>query len=121
MISFYQRLQKIKEKPGLYIGYPSISDLFIFLCGYRRACQDMGLTLSDEELQFHEFQPWLQKKFRLSTSASWAKIILLYSSDETHAFQMFFELLEEFLNSRSQLDKIEEKSEEKQIVQTSFS
>ena len=116
MISFYQRLQKIKEKPGLYLGYPSVSDLFIFLGGYRRACQDMGLTLSDEEREFHEFQPWLQKRFRLSTSASWAKIILLYSSDETHAFEMFFELLEDFLNSRSQPETAEEKSEEKQSV-----
>ncbi|WP_199315248.1 MULTISPECIES: hypothetical protein [Oscillatoriales] len=65
MISLYQLLQKIKERPGMYIGYPSVSDLFMFLCGYKRACQDMGLPLSDEEEEFHEFQPWLQKKLAL--------------------------------------------------------
>ena len=119
MISLYQLLQKIKAKPGMYIGYPSVSELFMFLCGYRRACQDMGLPLSDEEREFHEFQPWLQKRFRLSTSASWAKIILLYAGNETHAFEMFFELLEEFFNSRQQPCEIEYKSAEKQVANTS--
>lgn len=100
MISFYQLLLKIKEKPGLYIGYPSVSDLFMFLCGYRRACQDMGLPLSEEEREFHQFQPWLQQRFSVTTSASWAKIILLYAGSEPQAFEMFFDLFEEFLTAR---------------------
>ncbi|MFB2876489.1 hypothetical protein [Floridanema aerugineum] len=41
----------------------------------------------------NEFQPWLQKRFAVNTSASWAKIILLYSGNETHGFEMFFDLL----------------------------
>lgn len=116
MISLYQLLQKIKERPGMYIGYPSVSDLFMFLCGYKRACQDMELPLSDEEQEFHEFQPWLQKRFGVNTSASWAKIILLYSGNETHAFEMFFELQEEFIKERHQLSKEVEKSEQKQVA-----
>lgn len=102
MISLYQLLEKIKERPGMYIGYPSVSELFMFLCGYKRACQDMELPLSDEEQEFHEFQPWLQKRFGVSTSASWARIILLYSGDEADGLKNFFDLLTEFRNERQQ-------------------
>lgn len=71
--------------------------------------------LSDEEIyqrsQFiieeAEFQPWLQKRFAVNTSASWAKIILFYSTDESHAFDSFFDLLEKFIKEKYSLDKVD--------------
>lgn len=98
MVDIYDLLHKVKEKPGMYIGYPSVSNLFMFLCGYQHCLQEVDIPQSQQELEFREFQPWLQEKFKVSTSASWAKIILLYSNDERDGFTKFFELLEEFLH-----------------------
>ena len=113
MIQLYDLLQNIKEKPGMYLGSASVTDLFIFLCGYKCACREMGLPLSEQEKEFREFQPWLQEKFKISTSASWAKIIMLYSTNESYGLELFFKLLAEFLHRQNSAD-VEEFAEEKQ-------
>ncbi len=102
MTELYDLLNKIQQKPGMYIGCPSVSDLFMFLCGYQYAHQNMGNPITEQENEFHEFQPWLQKRFGVSTSASWARIILLYSGDEADGLKNFFDLLTEFRNERQQ-------------------
>ena len=70
----------------------------MFLCGYEYSRQELNIPITDEEIQFQEFQPWLQKRFGLNTSASWARIILLYAIDETDGFNTFFDLLQEFID-----------------------
>ena len=101
-LSFYELLQEIEQKPGLYIGQPSITDLQIFLAGYHFARQELGIPLTDEELRFREFQPWLQQKFDITTSQSWARSILAQTADEGAAFERFFTLLREFSNAPSE-------------------
>lgn len=94
--SFYELLRGIEQKPGLYIGRPSITDLQMFLAGYHFARQELAIPLTDEELRFREFQPWLQQKFDITTSQSWSRIILAQTADEGTAFERFFTLLWEF-------------------------
>ncbi|NJR59663.1 MAG: hypothetical protein HC769_12940 [Cyanobacteria bacterium CRU_2_1] len=96
MTDLYDLLERIKHKPGLYIGHASVSNLFMFLCGYKYSRRDLGILVSEQEQEFHEFQPWLQKRFNVNTSASWAQIILLFTGEESRAFITFFDLLEEF-------------------------
>ena len=97
MADLFAMLGKVKAKPGMYLGKPSVYDLFMFLSGYKAAKLEMGIRPTDEELEFYrEFQPWLQDKFSISTSNSWAKIIQFYSKDEQEAFERFFTLLDEF-------------------------
>jgi hypothetical protein len=110
MTNLYDLLEKIKEKPGMYIGSPNINNLLMFLCGYQYACEAMKLPESEQESEFAQFQPWLQTKFGVNTSASWAKIILLYSSDETDAFKNFFDLLTEFRNQQQDSETINKES-----------
>ncbi|NJK48400.1 hypothetical protein HC931_09585 [Candidatus Gracilibacteria bacterium] len=91
-------LQKIEAKPGLYLGRASISDLFMFIIGYRTAREELGIETTEAELDFYgEFQPWLQKRLKITTSNSWAKIIELGCSSEKEAFERFFRLFDEFL------------------------
>ncbi|MGI2902198.1 hypothetical protein [Tolypothrix sp. VBCCA 56010] len=91
-------LQKIKAKPGMYIGRASVSDLFLFLVGYKTALIELKIESTEEEMDFYrEFQPWLQQKYHVSTSNSWAKIIMLYCVNEKEGFESFFKLLDEFL------------------------
>ena len=110
MTDLYDLLEKIKQKPGMYIGSPNINNLLMFLCGYQYACEAMQLPESEQESEFAQFQPWLQTKFGINTSASWAKIILLYSSDEADAFKNFFDLLTEFKNLQQDTEIIKKES-----------
>lgn len=98
-------LEKIKKRPGMYLGKPSVSDLFIFLAGYKTARRELGIEPNEQEMTFYsEFQPWLQKRFQVQTVNSWAKIIMLYSVDEKEGFDYFFKLLDEFFNRDKQLE-----------------
>jgi hypothetical protein len=97
MGGLYEVLQKIKAKPGMYIGRASVSDLFHFLVGYEFARGELDIEPTEWEDDFHEnFQPWVQRKYHVSTSNSWAKIIMLFCHDEKAGFEQFFKLLDEF-------------------------
>ena len=91
-------LRKIQARPGMYLGSPSITNLFMFLVGYKTARRELGIEPTELELQFYSgFQPWIQQRFQVQTVNSWANIILLYSTDEKEAFAYFFKLWDEFL------------------------
>ena len=100
MASLYILLNKIQQKPGLYIGVPSVSGLHMFLCGYAFSRQEQGIKVTAEEHVFEQFQPWIQQRFNINTSISWAKIILLHSADERAGFELFFELWTEFISQQ---------------------
>ena len=60
MGGLHEVLQKIRNKPGMYIGKPSVSDLFMFVVGYEFARGDLGIESTEWEDDFHEnFQTWL--------------------------------------------------------------
>lgn len=100
MSGLFEVLEKIKARPGMYLGRPSVSDLFMFLVGYEFARSESGIDLSEQEEQFYEaFQPWLQKKLSVTTTASWAKLILHSCSGEETGFYAFFDLLDEFFQT----------------------
>jgi hypothetical protein len=100
MSTFYELLAQIQRKPGLYLGSPSISSLYMFLNGYQFARRQLNLPLSAQEREFQAFQPWLQQKYGIKSSQSWSQLILLRSSDEREAFERFFALLPEFQRCR---------------------
>lgn len=97
MSGVYSILAKIREKPGMYIGRQSVSDLFMFLVGYECRNSELGIDDTEEEDDFYgEFQPWLQKKLGITTVSSWSKMIMLYCHSEKAGFEKFFSLLDEF-------------------------
>jgi hypothetical protein len=98
MSPLFSLLEKIKAKPGLYIGTASITHLRMFIVGYCFARSEMGVPNTDAESDFYRsFQPWLQNRLSIRTVNAWDKIILLTCIDEKAAFDYFFQLLEEFL------------------------
>ena len=97
MSNLFELLEKIEQKPGLYIGTASVTALRHFLVGYKFARQEMGILPTNEELDFYQnFQPWLQIRWHVRTANSWDKIILFKYIDEKAAFTYFFRLLAEF-------------------------
>ncbi|NJM74390.1 MAG: hypothetical protein HC862_32525 [Scytonema sp. RU_4_4] len=98
MSPLFEMLKKIKARPGLYIGRASVSDLFMFIIGYRTAREELSIEPTETELDFYgEFQPWLQKRLKMTTSNSWARMIEFGCGNEKDGFERFFELLDEFL------------------------
>lgn len=54
MTDFFTTLEKIKQSPGMYLGCPSVSDLFMFIVGYDFARTKFGQALSEAEDHFYE-------------------------------------------------------------------
>lgn len=105
----YQILEKIQVRPGMYIGRASVSDLFIFLAGYKIARRELGIELTEEEKDFCDnFHDFVEQKYKLHTSNSWAKIIMLYCQDEKAGLERFFKLLDEFKTRDKNLSHQEE-------------
>ena len=97
MSGLFEVLEKIQKSPEMYLGRPSVSDLFMFLAGYELARSEQGIELTDAEESFwDEFQPWLQRKLEASAVTSWAKLIMLSCHDEKAGVELFFRLLDEF-------------------------
>jgi hypothetical protein len=112
MSGLFEILEKIRKQPGMYIGKPSVSDLFIFLVGYKTARRELAIEPTEKELEFYgEFQPWLQNRLEMMTVNSWAKMIEFRCVNETEAFDYFFELLDEFWQRQVEADLIEQKIE----------
>lgn len=119
MNALFNLLEKIKIKPALYLGTTSITDLRMFIVGYRFARSEMGISNTEAESDFYKnFQPWLQNRLSIRTVNAWDKIILLTCIDEKAAFDYFFQLLDEFLQrDRSQdIDPILVNSQEVEKV-----
>ena len=95
--TIFDLLDRIQKKPGMYLGYPSVTSLFMFLNGYGIARGELDINLTAEEEVFYEqFQPWLQRKLQIKSMTSWDKLIMLSCNDEKTGFEQFFDLLAEF-------------------------
>ncbi|MEM9276615.1 MAG: hypothetical protein AAGA80_27285 [Cyanobacteria bacterium P01_F01_bin.143] len=100
MISFYELIDKIKQRPALYLGKCSLSQLQSFLDGYTFALRQADISISREEEEFEQFQEWIEAKLNQPSTQSWSRIILFYSEDERDALERFFELFNEFINEK---------------------
>ncbi len=103
MSSFYSLIQRIEQRPALYLGRRSLSHLQVFLDGYTFARRELSMPLTDQEQEFEEFQDWIEQRFDQPSTQSWARIILFYSEDESNALDRFFDLFKEFLNRKDGL------------------
>ncbi|MEB3215217.1 MAG: hypothetical protein VKN72_03015 [Nostocales cyanobacterium 94392] len=104
MSNLYEMLNRIKKRPAMYLGKHSIFSLQAFLAGYNGAKREMGLSPTQQEKEFEYFLNWIRKRFKVETNQSWASIILFYSADENKALDTFFELFDEFLAQRKNLE-----------------
>ena len=103
MANIYDLLENIRKRPHAYLFKHSIIHLRTFLAGYGTAKLEQNIPLTEQDLEFDNFQQWIQEKYDVLSSKSWAIIILENSQDETEALNNFFELFEEF---RKQSQKI---------------
>ncbi|WP_017303312.1 hypothetical protein [Spirulina subsalsa] len=96
----YDLLERIKKRPGMYLGRVSLIRLKMLLLGYSMSREELGLELTQQEKQFSQFQNWIQEKYNVNSSEGWENIILSQVNDERLAFELFFELFEQFSLAR---------------------
>jgi hypothetical protein len=104
MSNFYELLQKVKQRPALYLGKRSLSHLQVFLDAYTFARRELGIEPTKQEQDFEEFQEWIEQRFNQPDTQSWSRIILFYSEDESDALDKFFELFEDFWQHNQNLE-----------------
>ncbi|MFM8008734.1 MAG: hypothetical protein ACKO86_28285 [Dolichospermum sp.] len=102
----YDLLTKIKQRPGMYLGKVSITRLKILLMGYSMSRGELGLQLTQQEKQFSQFQKWIQGKYQINSAEGWETIILSQVEDEKLAFDLFFQLWEQFKNQVTSIDHV---------------
>ena len=116
--SFLLWLQKIRERPGLFLGEPSLTALVHFWNGYAFNRMINGSdangenscfvdcdesSVEPEQITLYEshfmdgFEAFVYNHYKSEwTTQGWAKLILEKCITEEEAFYKFFELLDEF-------------------------
>ena len=93
---FYQLLKEIEQRPGVYLGKPSLLRLKHYIQGYSICLAKHGL--GEEENFAFGFYPFVKQKYDALESQSWYGIIKNQcEGDEEKAFYKFFELFDEYL------------------------
>ncbi len=101
---FHEMIEKIRKRPGLFLGSCSITVLWMFLQGYSMALYDMKAEESLKKLQplpfslFNSFAANRCIKPGSQSGMGWHTIILNQcEGDEKKALDTFFELYDEFI------------------------
>ncbi|WP_022821648.1 hypothetical protein [Hymenobacter norwichensis] len=87
-------LAAIKRRPAMYLTRRYISCLKAYLDGWAIMAYQHNIEIDGSCMQ--EFQDWITDKYRITSSHSWADIILFYSGDECDALDNFFKLFDEW-------------------------
>lgn len=101
-------LKKIKKNPYDYIGEVSLKKLDRFLTGYYVCIYDL-IDPNYESIIGHGFRRFVVMKFRNGFARNWAEIILLNTNNDLNAFETFYKVLEEYLETigyESEMDDI---------------
>lgn len=95
MDKLYKLLERVRERPGLYIGKCSLRSLYDFLGGYIICLLDLGVNYDSSLLG--SFQEYIAERYNITSTHSWGDIITFYcGGDERAAFYRFYELYDEF-------------------------
>ena len=90
-------LEKIKERPAMYLGEASLSALYFFVAGYDFALQTHEIEREKDDCIPGEFYDWIAYRLHFEESTSgWRNMLLNRYPDEAEALRMFFQHWEEF-------------------------
>ena len=95
LYNFIRRVES-SVSPGMYIGKVSLLDFQLYLEGFTRAQWEITGIHPKE---FFDFKTYVGEYFDEDSNRAWAKIILKNTKSEEEAFQTFYRLFEEYVNS----------------------
>ena len=92
----YKLLQKIRDRPGLYLGEKSLIYLYYLILGYEDRAFETDPNYHDCLDGFDEFVYSYYYDQPIGTR-SWKRFILDNTNTQEEAFDEFYELLDEFI------------------------
>ena len=96
----YAMLEKVRLRPGVYLGAESITCFYQFIAGYHMGLLDSGLEKYEQlyPLPFYEFFPsYCTVKYQETHSISYAEMFLKQCRNkERDAMRHFFEIMDEY-------------------------
>jgi hypothetical protein len=96
MSHMFTLLQEMRGQPlAMYLGRVSLTKLADFLRGYEHALWQ----LKQPDTFLSEFRDWIQAHYH-TTSRSWEDLILDHSEDGADPVARFWNLLDQFVESR---------------------
>ena len=95
MLTICELINNLKSRPGMYLGERSIDNLRSFLEGWMIA---RSPNRGDSEFMMG-FQKWIQNRYDIHTSQSWASIIAFYTPDRIAALDAALDLLTEYASA----------------------
>lgn len=97
LVDIIEILDKIRRLPAIYLdGDRSLKRVRSFLVGYEVGAVATARELTDRE-QFHQFTNWVASRLGYAESTiGWCNMILEKAGSDEKAYDMFFELLDEF-------------------------
>ncbi len=80
--STYEALDRIRKRPGMYIGEVTMENLRAYLSGYWMAMKDIGAE-DTASLSFDNFSKWLVKRLKgRDAPYGWGNMILAFSKGD---------------------------------------
>jgi hypothetical protein len=101
---FYELLEAIRRRPGMYLGQKSLRDFAAWLQGYFYGKSEAGLPDTEAEVEFRDFDEFVQEKYQWHDVGGWAAKIQYYHRDDAAALDEFFKLLDEFRESKRETE-----------------
>lgn len=86
-------LNKMKERPCMYIYECKLENLYAFMNGY------MYRIFQEDDIvpEFYPgFQEYIESEYGVTTGQHWTKIVDFYSNTEKEALDKFFQHLEDY-------------------------
>ena len=84
-----------RNRPGMYLGSPSIDGLWAICSGYLWAERDLGITQSADSEAMRNFQAWVDARFAFARGQAWNRTLkfLALSSPKT-SWDSFYDMFE---------------------------
>jgi hypothetical protein len=107
MASMYDVLELVRARPSMYVGWDDsqydrrLAGLEMLIAGYSLAVYHHGLKDSGWE-EYASFPSYLQERFGWSMSCGPIVAIRDAAASDREAWDLFWRLLQEFRDSRSQ-------------------
>lgn len=96
--TIYDLLDLVRERPGMWIGAPSVTRLSVFIQGFRIGVDAAHGSLEVEHPAFHDFHDWVAAQLRRPKNGhGWSEMLLeAANGDEEAAFEQFWRELDVF-------------------------